>query len=356
MLTKKREDYATDLEQFHDLVRQMDDHHAALAQKVEERTAELDETQTELEKMTGRMDKLQIKVKNQQLSVEDVQKMHLEQARLKEALEKAQSFKRFQKEGLWESQNQLTTLWEDLEMLMREYTEEAAELSRWMTTLTDKVQWKMSLDKDDMSSQSNMLGVELHSELQPFFQQCKDANVELLVDVRRDLQNMLNDLELQKEAHTEATDQSKVRIFVVLMISLISPMLYTYLISFLNTVQIIDFKLANLEETLETETEQQEATLQVRLREVESMNVQMDSLRDPASLEEQICAYQRQCDQLEALNRKHQEDTVANKRAIKEEIETALDAIQEYNVHVTAKLQELQDYTMQQKKSLVALK
>lgn len=95
--------------------------------------------------------------------------------------------------------------------------------------------------------------------------------------------------------------------------------------------------------------------MQVRMREVESLTIKMEALRNPASLEEQICAYQRQCDQLEALNRKHQDDTVANKRAIQDEIEQALSAIHEYNRHVTNKLQELQDYTLQQKTSLVSL-
>lgn len=108
-----------------------------------------------------------------------------------------------------------------------------------------------------------------------------------------------------------------------------------------------------MEETLETEGEQQEATLQVRLSAVESMETKIESLRDPASLEEQICAYQSQCDQLESLNRKHQEDTVANKRAIQDEIETALAAMDDYNRHVTAKLQELQEYAVQQKEMSV---
>lgn len=210
-LTKKREDYATDLEQFHDLVRQMDDHHGALKQKVEERTAELHATNAELDTMTGRMADLQIKVTNQELSVEDVQKMHLEQARLKEALEKAQSLKRFQKEGLWKSQNKLTTLWEDLDLLLREYSDEATELSRCMTDLNNRVNWKMTLDKTATST-AQMLGVDLANELQPFFQKCKQQNVTLLADARRELQDMLDDLEVTKEARTEAIDHSKVRV------------------------------------------------------------------------------------------------------------------------------------------------
>ena len=204
-LTKKRENYATDLEQFHDLVRQMDEHCAALATKVQERTRELQETHEELEKMTNRMDSLQNKITTQPLTVEQVQKMHSEQARLKEALEKADAFKQFNKEGLDKSQGQLQLLWEDLEMLMREYNEEAAELSRCMADFT----FKMTLDKDNTGKQIDLLGVDI-DKLTPSLEQCKQRNLDLLSDTRRHLEDMLDDLEASQEASTEASDQNKV--------------------------------------------------------------------------------------------------------------------------------------------------
>ena len=42
--TKKRDGYATDLEQFHDLIQQMDEHVSALKQKKKDRAHELEET------------------------------------------------------------------------------------------------------------------------------------------------------------------------------------------------------------------------------------------------------------------------------------------------------------------------
>jgi SMC interacting uncharacterized protein involved in chromosome segregation len=359
-LTKKRENYATDLEQFHDLVRQMDEHCAALATKVQERTRELQETHEELEKMTNRMDSLQNKITTQPLTVEQVQKMHSEQARLKEALEKADAFKQFNKEGLDKSQGQLQLLWEDLEMLMREYNEEAAELSRCMADFT----FKMTLDKDNTGKQIDLLGVDI-DKLTPSLEQCKQRNLDLLSDTRRHLEDMLDDLEASQEASTEASDQNKVskmmmmtKRVLMLCFALLS-INQSHIISYTNnrtkSAQIVDSKLYKLEETLDTEYDQQEATLQVRLREVESIELNMESLRDPASLEEQICAYQRQCDTLERLRTKHQEEILSSKHSIQQEIQEALVAVNDYNLFVKEKLQELTLYADNQKKNVKTL-
>jgi SMC interacting uncharacterized protein involved in chromosome segregation len=207
---KKRESYATDLEQFHDLVRQMDDHCTTLALKVQERMKELQQTHDDLEGMTTKMENLQRTVATQPLSVEQLQKMHAEQARLKEALEKASALKHFNMEGLDKSQQELNTLWEDLEMLMREYNEEAAELLRNMADFSQQLPSKMTLQKDKSMDQTQLVGVDISNQLVPFLEHCKDRNMTLLGDTRRQLETFLDDAEAIKEAYTEAMDRNKV--------------------------------------------------------------------------------------------------------------------------------------------------
>lgn len=120
-------------------------------------------------------------------------------------------------------------------------------------------------------------------------------------------------------------------------------------------LQIVDAKLTKLEETTETERESQEATLKVRLSEVTSIEARMEALRDAASIEEQIFAHQRQCDQLESLQRQEYEDTVSNKRAIQDEIQNALNAIEEYNMFVSTTLKDLNEYAVEKKRDLQTL-
>lgn len=111
-------------------------------------------------------------------------------------------------------------------------------------------------------------------------------------------------------------------------------------------------KKTKCEETLNKEREQQDAALAVRLREVTSIEEKIESLRDPAALEEQITRFQRQCTQLEALRMKHEEENVAQKKAVQKEINDALQAVEEHNVHVHKKLAELQQYVLKKKASL----
>lgn len=189
----------------------MDDHCAALTLKVQERTKELQQTHDDLASISERMEALQQKIMTQPLTVEQVQKMHSEQARLKEALEKAVAFKQFNMEGLDKSNEELTSLWEDLELLMREYNDEASELSRCMIEFSQQVQFKMTLQKESSNDQAQLLGVDIAGELLPWLEHWKGRNMDLLNDTRRQLEKMLDDLEVSKEAFTEASDRDKVR-------------------------------------------------------------------------------------------------------------------------------------------------
>ena len=121
-------------------------------------------------------------------------------------------------------------------------------------------------------------------------------------------------------------------------------------------MQIVELKLVKTDETFETERDLQEATLNVRLHEVETIELKIESLRDPASLEEQMCALQRQCDSLERLRNRHQEETVSQKFAIQQEIQEAILAVEEYNRFVHNKLNELKSHADDRKKSVRKLK
>ena len=357
-LAKKREDYATDLEQFHDLIRQMDDHCAALTIKVQDRTKELQQTNDDLTRISDKIEMLQQTIVTQPLTVEQVQKMHSEQARLKEALEKALAFKQFNVEGLDQSHEELSSLWEDLELLMREYNDEASELSRSVIEFSQQVQLKMVLHKEMSHDQTQLLGVDIAGALLPSLELWKRRNMDLLTDTRRQLENMLDDLEASKEALTEATDRDQVRqnAQCAAWISRNVNAQCTLNCCRVDLLQIVEMKLVKTEETFETERELQEATLNVRLHEVETIELKIESLRDPASLEEQMCALQRQCDSLERLKKRHHEETVTQKFAIQQEIEEAILAVEEYNRFVGNKLNELKCYAEHQTNSVRTLK
>lgn len=327
-MSQKREDYATDLEQFHDLVRQMDEHKDALAKKVEERTAELEKTNEALKDLATRTLTLKEQVQTQELSVEDVRKIKSEQARLKEALEKARALKGYNKEELWKSNSELSQMFEELEGHVHEYYDLTAELSRIVDT--NGINLKMAVDKSKAitGDQGLLLGVDHHGEVQNFLNEMQDGNIELLATTRRELQSTLDELERSKESYTEALDHSK----------------------------IIEGKRSKCEETLEAEKEQQDATLAVREGEVCAIEEKIESLRDPAALEEQMIRYQRQLDQLEALNRKHQEENLLMKQAVQKEINAAIQAIIAHNVDVKKKFADLKAYASEKEARLTLIR
>ena len=111
-------------------------------------------------------------------------------------------------------------------------------------------------------------------------------------------------------------------------------------------------KLGKLQETYNDEHQVQESTLRVRLTQVENTQQAMESLRDPASLEEQMGALSLQCDRLERLKEQHLQDTLARKTALQQELLEALVAIQEHSEFISKQFADLELYAEQQRKGL----
>jgi len=211
-LAKKREDYATDLEQFEDLVRQMDEHKEALEQKVKERTAELQNTNNEVERMTFKIKSLKERIQGQELSIEDIRKMESEQRRVTETLQRVSAQRQQYKEELWETEAELTKLLEGLDGLVDDYNTKLSELLLVLDDPTRASKFKMSVKKQHLDSgdQSLLLGVDLQAEACPLLSRLKSQMSEQMARFRRELQDSLDALDASEEAFTEALDKLKV--------------------------------------------------------------------------------------------------------------------------------------------------
>lgn len=305
------------------MVRQMDEHKVALEQKVEERTAELRATEDELEVMTEKVNTIKACIQSQDLSVEDVRKMQAESERVSDALEKISALNEKNKEALWVSETELNRLFELLEIAVESYNIKLGDL---ILLLDSAGQFKMSLNKERAaaSDQSQLLGVSLRTDVRPFMVDFKIETTEETAVIRRELQDDLDQLEASEEALTEAMD----------------------------SLQIVEDRKAKCEENMERERDQAEAVLAVRMREVGAIESKIVSLRDPVALEEQIARYQRQCIQLEALQLKHQEENISQKKAVHNEINFALRAIEEHNNYVRERFESMKQYAIDQRTTL----
>ena len=211
-LAKKREDYATDLEQFEDLVRQMDEHKEALEQKVKKFTAELQATNDEVDSMTAKILSLREKIQGQELSIDDVRKMETEQLRVKESLQRVSSQRQQSKKELWETEAELTKLLERLDGILDDYNTNLSELLLVLDDPTGAANFKMTVKKQhiDSGDQSLLLGVDLYAEVRPFLSRQKSVMSEQMTRFRRELQEALDSLDASEEAFTEALDKLKV--------------------------------------------------------------------------------------------------------------------------------------------------
>jgi kinetochore protein NDC80 len=320
---KKREDYATDLETFHDLIRQMDEHKTQLAQKVKERTVELAETEQKLQKMNAYVEDIKKTVESQELSVDDIYRMENEQKGVNEAMDRVYTSKEQSRKALLKGEEELTGLCNKLDSVMADYNAKVGELALVPKLGPKFASSKATFHKDNMldADQSKLLGVDLQSAVRPLVLQSKTEYVEKGDQARWEYQDALDKLETAQEACNEAAAK----------------------------LDIVKHKNGKCEETLEFEREAQEAKLAVRQREVEAMEDKVAALRDPVALEEQMTGYERQCAELEALTLRHKEDNIAQKKAVQDEMEAAFKLMAEHDEHCRQKLSDLDNYWMQKK-------
>ncbi|KAG7353792.1 HEC/Ndc80p family-domain containing protein [Nitzschia inconspicua] len=317
-LIQKRDSYKTDLEQFHDLIQQMNQHVATLTQKRNDRAKELEETNVQLSKLTERVSKLKDTITRQEMSVDDVRKMQSELKGVEEATERAIALRDQRRSSLWEIESELENTWTNVESLVSDYNTSNGELGLLPLVSSRGLDMKVVIDKSaaQHADPTRLLSVDLQGTVQPTLLSLREEYGELSTEFKQEYQQALDDLELSEEAFTEAMEKHR----------------------------IVDGKIDKCEETMEAEREVQEAKLGVRTREVESLETKVASLRDPVALEEQMAQFERQCAELEAMRQQHEEDNLARKRAICVEIDQACSAMEEYDQFCLQKIADVNKY------------
>jgi kinetochore protein NDC80 len=329
-LVEKRNSYATDLEQFQDLIQQMDEHVAMLNQKKEDRTKDLEETNEKLAKVTAHVKELKEKITNQELSVEDVKKIQNERKGVEEATDRAIALRDERRSALWEIESEVERLWNEIESLVCDYNSTLGELNLLPLVSSEEVEMKAVLDKNSVldSDPTKLLGVDLHGVVQNALSSFREEYTTMSSDCKWKYQESLDNLEQSEEAFTEAMERNR----------------------------IVERKIDKCEETMEAERETLEAKLAIKTREAESMETKVASLRDPVALEEQMAKFERQCAELEAMRQQHEEDYLARKKAVCEEIDKACQAMEEYDQFCLKKIDEVHQYKKEKRAKYRELK
>jgi kinetochore protein NDC80 len=296
----------------------MNQHVDTLTQKKNDRTKELNDTNAQLAKLTERVGALKETISKQELSVDDIRKMQSELKGVEEATQRAITLRDQRRSSLWEIESELEKTWADVESLVSDYNSNYGELGLLPLVSSKGFQMKAVLNKSAAqdSDPKKLLGVDLQGTVQPSLVSLREEYGGLSTDCKQQYQQALDDLELSEEAFTEAMEKHR----------------------------IVDGKIDKCEETMEAEREAQDAKLGVRTREAEAMESKVASLRDPVVLEEQMALYERQCAELEAVRQQYEEENVARKKAVCDEINQACSAMEEYDHYYLQKIADVKQY------------
>ena len=314
----KRDSYATDLEQFHDLIDQMDQHVAKLKQKKNDQSEELDATSKKLATIVSKVSKLKKSIDKQELSVEDVQKMQNERKGVEEAIERAYTLRDQRRSALWEIESEVEKCWSNVESYVSDYNSHVGDLKILPMVSSKGVEMTAVIDKDAAldPNPSKLLLVDIPGTIQPVLKGCHEDYSSMISDSKWKYQEALDKLEKSEELFTESLER----------------------------VRIVENRIDKCEGTMKAEREAHDAKLGVRIRELESIETKVSSLRDPVALEEQMARFEQQCAELEALRQQHEEDNVTRKAAVCEEVDRALSAMHEYDEFCVDKISEIQQY------------
>ena len=322
---KKRTDYKTDLEQFRDLILNLNQHKQTLQAKIEERSAELNKTNAKLERMQQHISDLKQTIATQTLSVDDLTKLQTEYKGIQEAAERTQRTLQQRKQALHVVDTQMAQYLTQLDVAVAEYNNKLNDLA---TTLgATSQQWKEykihNIHKEKADSDEgtmSLLGVDLDETVRPKVQQYQQKMQQEITNHQREYEDVLD----ESNALARAAEETQAKLNVLLQ------------------------KAAKAADTLEQEKQAHAQKQSVRQREVTTLEQKVASLRDPVALEEQMAAFRQQCASLEADLAHAKDEHIRAVQDTQRQIQQAVCLMQEHEAYVEAKLQELTDYWQQQ--------
>jgi SMC interacting uncharacterized protein involved in chromosome segregation len=313
---KKRDGYQTDLAQFHDLINQMDNHVKMLHQKKIDRAEELNESSTKLEETNEKVVELKDSIRSQELSVEGARNLQSTMKGVSEAIDRARSLNDNRRGVATQRGLEQQALWNKVEDTVIIYNSGIRELAP-MLPPADMTLSKLDIADKKVTSSGLLLGKDLEREDQNCMFSLKDTLTTSIATSKHNYQERLDELGQCEGQLAES----------------------------LENVKIIESKVLAREDTMKNERQLNKAKCGVRLREAESLETKISSLRDPVALEERMTQYERQCTELESLRLKNRETGNNLFKAVFAEIENVSGAMNQFDTFFSSKANEVKEYS-----------
>jgi len=299
------EELATDIEKFHELVRQLNEQKSARLQKVSEQTTELNTNETKLREKEEQIRHLQNVIDTQGITVEDVRELGVEHAQLKGKIEKVARVKQGHDEKALQSQADLQKSFAKLEALSCAGFNSNVKKLNLMDRYGRKQKTNIELDMDRAheEKQDGMLGgVDLKTGVIPLLTNRKDDCERQLSEIRVELLKVTDVIE---SSHATVTDTK-------------------------GAMKALEEQIQRAEDDFKRVTKQHESTHAVKLEELTSLENKVAALQNPVALEAAVHRCHRQCTELEAHRKRYQDENMMQKRAVLTEINNAMGICAEY--------------------------
>jgi kinetochore protein NDC80 len=336
-LEKREKDLASDLDKFHQLIEQLNEHKSALEKKVESRDAELKANEIELAGFNTRIAELRNTISGQDLSAEDVRRMQGERARVEDGLERALAAKAEHSKVLWEAETELNKNLEELEGAVSAYNKKAAALEIIPHTAKNSGGQDFALrvdrnaiegDAGDAECTAILGNVDVKGAVRPALAQLKEATTGKNHAAKAELLELLDHEEQVEESLTDA----------------------------LKNTSALENKARRAEEAYTKEKEHFDAAIAELQAEAEQAEVQASQLRDPMAMETALARNTARLAQLKALRTEKAEAATARKEAVHQEIVKALNMAAEHKDYIQTQLAELKALGAAQMQALEDLK
>jgi len=322
---QRLEDLATDVEKFHELVFQLNEHKATLAKKVEDSTIEVKKKEHALEKKKAKVNHLRSLVETQECSIDGIHKLEHEKANLEEKIQMMAKAKQEIEDGTLRTAMDVKTRLDELcavvEVYNRQIEESGAEESK---------KFQISIQKclaHEVDESMLLGGVDMRNDVLPSWNDEKRELLDKAKQFRRDIMSLTDSKESSEQAVSEIQDEA----------------------------ELLVQEKRRVNDTRTREKEEQDRLLLSREKEVTEKNSLVHSLRDPNSLEASILEYDNQVLELEALRKERQDTNLSRKQMVLKEFNAFMQAYAELQSYQEDQLKQLEEYKESFEDSTVSL-
>lgn len=307
---QRLEQLAGDLEKYHELVRQLNEHKAAQAQKVEERKIELQQKEAELGEKQAMIQTLKERISTQQYSNDDIEKVTVEKAQLEKTIDTHTSAKDELYATISKQEEQLKKDVDDLESKIETYTSKLNALG------LDQQKYNVVLDVERLGEgdkKAAFNGTDIPNEVIPSLIGLKKQLADETFNMRQKVLELLDDQEAKGEELMDIT----------------------------NSIEEMQEKKEAKEEMFDVEKNEHEKTLSGKLKEIEMKEERIESLRDPAAFENSFAQCQQRHQDLEGRRNMNLDRYAMIKKGVLNEFNDAMQLVAAHKEYESNALREL---------------